>query len=182
MAENTTDAVVAPVCWALVAGAPGALGYRAVNTLDAMVGHHSDRYEHYGWASARLDDVANWVPGRVTALLVMAARPDRAGDDLADRPSRCPPPPLAERRRGRGRVRRRARADASAGRTATATGSSTARPSATGAPPEPGDIAAAVRLADDVALVLALSLLLAGAIGSSARAGRGLYLRVRPPR
>ena len=78
VAENTVDAVVAPACWALVAGAPGALGYRAVNTLDAMVGHRSPRYERYGWASARLDDVAGWVPARVTAALVAAARPRSA--------------------------------------------------------------------------------------------------------
>jgi len=55
VAENTVDAVVAPACWAALAGAPGALGYRAVNTLDAMVGHRSTRYAEYGWASARLD-------------------------------------------------------------------------------------------------------------------------------
>jgi len=79
VAENTVDAVVAPACWAAVAGAPGALGYRAVNTLDAMVGHRSPRYARYGWASAHLDDVANWVPARVTALLVMAVRPGTAG-------------------------------------------------------------------------------------------------------
>jgi adenosylcobinamide-phosphate synthase len=78
VAENTVDAVVAPACWALVAGAPGALGYRAVNTLDAMVGHRSPRYERYGWASARLDDLAGWVPARVTAALVAAARPRSA--------------------------------------------------------------------------------------------------------
>ena len=76
VAENTVDAVVAPALWGAVAGAPGALGYRAVNTLDAMVGHRSDRYQNYGWASARLDDVANWVPARVTAALVALARPD----------------------------------------------------------------------------------------------------------
>ena len=58
VAENTVDAVVAPALWAAVAGAPGALGYRAVNTLDSMVGHRSPRYANYGWASARLDDVA----------------------------------------------------------------------------------------------------------------------------
>jgi adenosylcobinamide-phosphate synthase len=63
------------VLWAVAAGAPGALGYRALNTLDAMVGHRSPRYERYGWASARLDDLANWVPARVTAVLVAAARP-----------------------------------------------------------------------------------------------------------
>ena len=78
VAENTVDAIVAPALWAMAAGAPGALGYRAVNTLDAMVGHHSPRYERYGWASARLDDVANFVPARVTAALVATARPARA--------------------------------------------------------------------------------------------------------
>lgn len=78
VAENTVDAVVAPAFWALVAGAPGALGYRAVNTLDAMVGHRSERYQRYGWASARVDDLAGWVPARVTAALVAAARPGAA--------------------------------------------------------------------------------------------------------
>jgi adenosylcobinamide-phosphate synthase len=78
VAENTVDAVVAPALWAAVAGAPGALGYRAVNTLDAMVGHHSARYEHYGWASARLDDLAGWVPARATAALVAGVRPASA--------------------------------------------------------------------------------------------------------
>ncbi|MEY2454052.1 MAG: adenosylcobinamide-phosphate synthase [Acidimicrobiaceae bacterium] len=78
VAENTVDAVVAPVLWAMAAGGPGALGYRAVNTLDAMVGHHSPRYERFGWASARLDDAANFVPARVTAGLVALARPRRA--------------------------------------------------------------------------------------------------------
>jgi adenosylcobinamide-phosphate synthase len=78
VAENTVDAIVAPVLWAAVAGAPGALGYRAVNTMDAMVGHHSERYEHYGWASARLDDAANWLPARVAAMLVALVRPTSA--------------------------------------------------------------------------------------------------------
>ena len=79
VAENTVDAVVAPALWAAVAGGPGALGYRAVNTLDAMVGHRSARYENYGWASARLDDVAGWVPARATAALVAVVRPASAG-------------------------------------------------------------------------------------------------------
>jgi len=78
VAENSVDAVVAPLFWAVVGGAPGTLAYRAVNTLDAMVGHHSDRYELFGWASARLDDIMNWVPARITAALVMAARPRSA--------------------------------------------------------------------------------------------------------
>jgi adenosylcobinamide-phosphate synthase len=78
LAENTVDAVVAPVVWGTLLGAPGALGYRAVNTMDATVGYRNDRYERYGWASARLDDVANFVPARVTALLVAMVRPRAA--------------------------------------------------------------------------------------------------------
>ncbi|HXW77909.1 MAG TPA: CobD/CbiB family cobalamin biosynthesis protein, partial [Acidimicrobiales bacterium] len=78
VAENTVDAVVAPALWAAVAGAPGAFGYRAVNTMDAMVGHRSPRYLNYGWASARLDDLANWVPARCTAALVALVRPGSA--------------------------------------------------------------------------------------------------------
>jgi adenosylcobinamide-phosphate synthase len=78
LAENTVDAVVAPCVWAVAAGAAGALAYRAVNTLDAMVGHRNARYGNFGWASARLDDVANWVPARITAALVVLVRPARA--------------------------------------------------------------------------------------------------------
>lgn len=75
LAENTVDAVVAPAMWAAVAGAPGVFAYRACNTLDAMVGHRSSRYARFGWASARLDDVAAWLPARVTAVLVVVVRP-----------------------------------------------------------------------------------------------------------
>jgi adenosylcobinamide-phosphate synthase len=82
VAENTVDAVVAPVFWAAVAAGPGALGYRAVNTLDAMVGHRSPRYERYGWASARLDDLASWVPARITAMTVGLVRPAAASEVL----------------------------------------------------------------------------------------------------
>ena len=78
VAENTVDAVVAPALWAAVAGAPGVFAYRAVNTLDAMVGHRSLRYERFGWASARLDDLAGLIPARVTAALVAAVRPRTA--------------------------------------------------------------------------------------------------------
>jgi adenosylcobinamide-phosphate synthase len=79
VAENTADAAVAPLFWGAVAGLPGLLGYRAVNTLDAMVGHHSTRYERFGWAAARLDDVANWLPGRLTAALTVACAPLAGG-------------------------------------------------------------------------------------------------------
>jgi adenosylcobinamide-phosphate synthase len=78
VAENTVDAVIAPLCWAALAGAPAVLAHRAVNTLDAMVGHRSERYERFGWASARLDDVGNYVPARVAALAVLILAPHRA--------------------------------------------------------------------------------------------------------
>ncbi len=75
VAENTSDAVVAPLLWGAVAGPAGLLGYRAANTLDAMVGHRSPRYLRFGWAAARLDDVLNLVPSRVTALLAATEHP-----------------------------------------------------------------------------------------------------------
>jgi adenosylcobinamide-phosphate synthase len=75
VAENTSDAVVAPLCWAAAAGLPGVVGYRAINTLDAMVGHRTDRYRRFGWAAARLDDGANLVPARLTTLLTCVLAP-----------------------------------------------------------------------------------------------------------
>jgi len=79
VAENTSDAAVAPLVWAALAGLPGLAAYRAVNTLDAMVGYRSPRYERFGWASARLDDVANWAPARLTAALAAACAPVAGG-------------------------------------------------------------------------------------------------------
>jgi adenosylcobinamide-phosphate synthase len=75
IAENTSDAAVAPLLWGAALGVPGLLAYRAINTLDAMVGHRSPRYANFGWAAARTDDLANWVPARVTGLLTVACAP-----------------------------------------------------------------------------------------------------------
>lgn len=74
VAENIVDAVTAPLFYALLGGAPLAMAYRAVNTLDSMVGYRNDKYLHLGWASARLDDLANCIPARLTMpFLVLAA-------------------------------------------------------------------------------------------------------------
>ncbi|CAO5186677.1 Cobalamin biosynthesis protein CobD [Frankia sp. AiPs1] len=75
IAENTCDAVVAPLWWGAVAGLPGLAAYRAVNTLDAMIGHHSARYERFGAAAARLDDLMNLVPARLGALAACVCAP-----------------------------------------------------------------------------------------------------------
>ncbi|MFF5290896.1 cobalamin biosynthesis protein [Paractinoplanes globisporus] len=75
VAENTSDAVVAPLIWGGVFGLPGLLAYRAANTLDAMVGHRSSRYARFGTAAARLDDALNLVPSRLTGLLTIAVSP-----------------------------------------------------------------------------------------------------------
>lgn len=75
VAENTSDAHVAPLLWAAAGGVPGVLGYRAINTLDSMIGHRSPRYQQFGWAAARSDDAANYVCARVTAALVVLCAP-----------------------------------------------------------------------------------------------------------
>jgi adenosylcobinamide-phosphate synthase len=73
LAENFSDGVVAPVLWFLVLGLPGICAYKAVNTLDSMIGHRSPRYRAFGWAAARLDDVANLAPARLAGLLIAVA-------------------------------------------------------------------------------------------------------------
>lgn len=159
VAENTVDAVVAPALWAAVGGAPGVLAHRAVNTMDAMVGHRSERYERYGWASARLDDVAAWAPARATAALVAACRPSSAAAvwvavrrDAPAHPS--PNSGVAEaafaaalglRLGGESRYGERVELRPALG---------------DGRPPEPADIGRAVRLSHDVGLAVAASLVL----------------------
>ncbi|MCU1462190.1 MAG: cobD [Acidimicrobiales bacterium] len=165
VAENTVDAVVAPALWAAIAGGPGALGYRAVNTLDAMVGHRSARHTNYGWASARLDDAATWVPARVTAALVALVRPAAAAGvwGTVRRDGRAHPSPnagvaeaafaaaLGLRLGGENRYRDRVELRPALG---------------DGRSPEAHDILAAVRLSADVQWALA------GVLGALAVAGR----------
>lgn len=77
LAENLSDAVVGPALWYAVLGLPGMAAYKAMSTLDSMIGHRTDRYRAFGWASARADDVANVVPARLTAVLIaVAAAPE----------------------------------------------------------------------------------------------------------
>lgn len=73
LAESTSDGVVAPLFWLLVGGLPGVLIYKAANTADSMVGHKNERYLAFGWASARFDDLLNWIPARLAALLIAGA-------------------------------------------------------------------------------------------------------------
>jgi adenosylcobinamide-phosphate synthase len=163
VAENTVDAVVAPMLWAAAGGAPGALGYRAVNTVDAMVGRRSARYRRYGWAGARLDDVAAWVPARVTAAAVAAVRPGAAGAvwhavrrDAPGHPS--PNAGVAEaafaaalglRLGGENRYGDRVEIRP---------------PLGTGRPPEVADVAEAVRLSSHVGAAVALLLVAAASV------------------
>ena len=85
LAESFCDGVCAPIFWLAVAGLPGGIAYKAVNTADSMIGHKTDRYIDFGWAAARTDDVLNWLPARLSvlwlalgALVVPGASPIRA--------------------------------------------------------------------------------------------------------
>ena len=73
LAENTSDGVIAPIFWGVLLGLPGLAAYKAVNTLDSMIGHQSERYAAFGGFAARLDDLANWVPARLTGVLLATA-------------------------------------------------------------------------------------------------------------
>lgn len=80
LAENTSDGIVAPLFWGVVAGLPGIAAYKAINTLDSMIGHKNDRYLYFGWASARIDDLVNLAPARLTGGLfaLTSSRPRAA--------------------------------------------------------------------------------------------------------
>jgi adenosylcobinamide-phosphate synthase len=82
VAENTSDAAVAPLLWATAGGVPAVLAYRGINTLDSMIGHRSPRYVRFGWAAARLDDLANYGAARATAALAVMCAPLVGGSPL----------------------------------------------------------------------------------------------------
>ncbi|MDB5655076.1 MAG: adenosylcobinamide-phosphate synthase [Tardiphaga sp.] len=81
-AENFSDGIVAPVFWLAVFGLPGLLAYKAINTADSMIGHRSERYEDFGWAAARLDDLVNLAPARLAGILFVIVAP-LAGGSMA---------------------------------------------------------------------------------------------------
>jgi adenosylcobinamide-phosphate synthase len=78
-AENFSDGVVAPVFWLALLGLPGLIAYKTINTADSMIGHRTEPYKSYGWAAARLDDLVNLVPARLSALLLASAAPIAGG-------------------------------------------------------------------------------------------------------
>jgi adenosylcobinamide-phosphate synthase len=170
VAENTVDAVVAPALWAAAGGAPGVAVHRAVNTLDAMVGHRSARYARFGTASARLDDAMAFVPARVTALLVAAVRPALAGRVLATvrRDAAAHPSPNA----GVAEAAFAAALGVELGGPVHYAYGSQARPHlGAGRRPKPRDVARACRLSSDVevALIVGLAVLAAATRGPARR-------------
>ncbi len=170
VAENSVDAVVAPVFWALLGGATGTLAYRAVNTMDAMVGHRSDRHERYGWASARLDDGANYVPARIFALLVAVVRPGRARAvlGLIRRDAGAHPSPNA----GVAETAMAAALGVELGGPLRYGDRVERRPTLGQGPrPQPADVPAAISVANRAELLLA-GLLAAGAIASASISAR----------
>ena len=95
LAENASDGIVAPVFWGALFGLPGILGYKAINTLDSMIGHRSERHEAFGWAAARIDDVANFIPARLTGISVRAAGAAAIGGAVVH-DAGCTPSPFAQ--------------------------------------------------------------------------------------
>lgn len=91
LAENSSDGIIAPLFWGAVAGLPGIAAYKAINTLDSMIGHRNDRYEQFGWASARIDDLVNLIPARITGVLfgLAAGRGAARALDAMDRDARA---------------------------------------------------------------------------------------------
>ena len=163
VAENSVDAVIAPAFWGAVAGAPGAAAYRAINTMDAMVGRRNERYRNFGWAAARLDDAANYIPARIFAVLVAALNQARARQivDAVRWDAPAHPSPNA----GVAEAAVAAALDRKLGGPLSYEGVAEQRPFlGTGSRPEADDIEAAVRLADRVEIAAVGLLVMAGLI------------------
>lgn len=167
LAENTSDAVVAPLFWGAVAGVPGLLAYRVINTLDAMVGHRSPRYERFGWAAARLDDVANYVPARLTGLITVVVGPEpRRALAVLRRDGHRHPSPNA----GRCEAAFAGALGVTLGGPNVYGGRTERRPAmGDGPPPGVGDIRRAVRLTRAVGLAAAGAAVLAAALRPGVR-------------
>lgn len=90
VAENLSDGVIAPVLYLAIGGLPLAVAYKAVNTLDSMVGYKNENYILFGWAAARLDDAANFIPARITGVLIVFASFLFSGAPAGDGALRCP--------------------------------------------------------------------------------------------
>jgi adenosylcobinamide-phosphate synthase len=171
LAENTVDAVVAPAFWAMVGGAPAVAAHRAVNTMDAMVGHRTERYRRFGTGAARLDDVANWVPARLVAAAVAVVRPARAAAVVRTVRRDAPAHPSPN-------------AGVAEAAVAAALGCQLGGPLrygdrhedrprlGDGRRPRPVDVTAAVRLADDVERLLVAGLLAVAVLTRRARRRR----------
>ena len=171
VAENTVDAVVAPAFWAALAGPGGAFCYRAANTMDSMVGHRSARYLNYGWAPARLDDGANFVPARLTVALVAAARPGSAREVIQ----------VVRRDAGRHPSPNAGPAEAAfaaalglqlGGANHYGERTEIRGPLGHGRAPEPADISRAVRLSLDVGALLGGLLVIGSGLGAGLGAAR----------
>ncbi len=161
VAENSVDAVIAPAFWGAVAGAPGAAIYRAVNTMDAMVGRRNERYGSFGWAAARLDDAANYIPARIFAVLVAGLSRQRRPQivDAVRRQAPAHPSPNA----GVAEAAVAAALGCRLGGPLSYEGVGEGRPFlGAGSRPELGDIAAAVRLLDRVEVAAVGLLVLVG--------------------
>ncbi|ARK26292.1 cobalamin biosynthesis protein CobD [Sporosarcina sp. P37] len=85
ISENTSDGITAPLFWAFLLGAPGLWLYKAVNTLDSMIGYKDDRYREFGKISARMDDLFNWIPSRITGVLIILCTPNEGGRPVKQR-------------------------------------------------------------------------------------------------
>jgi len=169
VAENTTDAIVAPALWTLAAGAAGAFVHRAGDTLDSMVGYRDRTYRRFGTAAARLDDALAWAPARATAGLVALARPRRAGEVARAVRQDAPAHPSPNAGVAEAAFAAALDLQLGGGRNRYGDVMEARAPLGRGRAPEAADIPAAVALSRDVTWLLA-GMLAAGGLAGRARA------------